>query len=286
MGLGKLMGEGATAFVYEYGESKVVKLARYANSFESITYEFNKMKFLYEHNVPSPAIYEWVEVDGRFGYVMEKYNGVTLKEKQDEVMKKALTSQISIKELKDSFLEDIKKTAQCLYHVHTITIEEGEQLSDMLQQEAESTPLLNLDLKKQVIRLIEELPKGNFVCHGDPNPYNIMICKDGYKLIDWVNAGTGNLLYDIAEYVWLSTPREENVIGKVPQMLVDFYLENKDLMIPCFLEEYKKLSLMDVSDYEPYMIPLLVRKLHSNRTMKEKDEIVIDIKKRLKDLYR
>jgi thiamine kinase-like enzyme len=57
--------------------------------------------------------------------------------------------------------------------------------------------------------LIENLPKDSVVCHGDINPNNIMFCEGEYKFIDWVNAGIGNPLYDIAEYVWLNIPKEE-----------------------------------------------------------------------------
>ncbi len=135
-----------------------------------------------------------------------------------------------------------------------------------------------------MISLIESLPSGVSVCHGDPNPNNIIVSQGEYKLIDWVNSGVGNPMYDIAEYIWMYTPKEETNFEGVSQALIDFYLDKKDLIIPAFINAYEKLSGQELPSCEPYILPLLVRKLHSNRTEEEKSDIVIEIRDRLSKL--
>lgn len=100
-------------------------------------------------------------------------------------------------------------------------------------------------------------------------------------LIDWVNAGSGNPMYDIAEYIWLNTPREDINFEGIPQELINFYLQNKELIIPTFISEYEKISGKDITSYEFYIIPLLAKKLNSNRTDEEKRKIVLEIRERL-----
>jgi hypothetical protein len=70
----------------------------------------------------------------------------------------------------------------------------------------------------------------------------------------------------------------------VPQILIDFYVSKKDLIIPTFINEYEKISGKDISSYAEYIIPLIVRKLYSNRSDKEKSNIVLEIRDRLKRL--
>lgn len=284
MKIGKLIGKGATAEVFDYENNKAIKLYTLGESEDSLIWEFNKLKEAHKNNVPCQEVFEIIEVEGRNGYVMEKYYGLTMKEKLLSDIQKVISGEISIELFSMNFYNDIKGVARALSEMHIVNIPEWEKLNDRLIWEVKSTELLPMREKKLIIDLIEYLPKDSVVCHGDINPNNIMICEGEYKFIDWVNAGIGNPLYDIAEYVWLNTPKEEANFEGVPQILIDFYLENKDLLISAFLDEYKKVSGRDVSSYEAYTIPLLVRKLHSNRSDSEKSEIVIEIKERLSKL--
>lgn len=284
MKIGNLIGKGATAEVYDYESNKVIKLYNLGESEDALKWEYNKLKEAHKNHVPCPEVFKLIEIDGRHGYIMEKYNGLTIKEKMFNELQEVISGEMSYELFLESIYNDIKGVARALYELHKVKVPEWEKLDDKLLWEVNSTDLLLSEEKEVIIDLIKKLPKDSVVCHGDPNPNNIMLCDGEYKLIDWVNAGIGNPLYDIAEYVWLSSPKEEANYEGVPQILIDLYFKNKDLIIPTFLNEYEKLSGRDISSYEAYIIPLLVRKLHSNRTDKEKEEIILEIKNRLSKL--
>ncbi len=287
MKIGKLIGIGATAEVYDYEDNKIIKLYNADQPESSLQWEYNKMKYANQYNLSCPKVYELVEIDGRHGYIMEKYNGINLNEKIMNDVKRIASGEMSIETFSTNYFNSVKGTARVLYEVHKVKIPEWHKINDQLLWDINETDLLDQEMKMRIIDLIESLPEDTSVCHGDPNPNNIMICDGEYKLIDWVNAGIGNPMYDIADYVWMNTPKKdikEVDFEGVPQVLIDFYLQNIDAVNPVFLNEYKRLSGKDIPSCEPYIIPLLVKKLRSNRTVEEKSKIVVEIKERLSRL--
>lgn len=279
-----VIGRGATSVVFKLNDDKVVKLYNAECSINSLKYEYDKMIRAYKNHVPVPKIYEMVEYKGQAGYVMEYISGDTFKNVLEKDVVSVTSGEISIELFSERFSNYIKLVARCLYDVHRIETDEMETMDDRLKWQVQNTEFLSNEEKDKVISLIDSLPKGKSVCHGDPNPNNLMVNEDGFKLIDWVNAGVGNPLYDIAEYVLLSKPSENEIQDGTSQELMALYNKFKDAIVPMFLEEYEKLSGMDVSDYEMWQIPLLVAKLNSNRSMDEKKAILTDIRNRLKYL--
>jgi len=123
--------------------------------------------------------------------------------------------------------------------------------------------------------MIQSLPHGTSVCHGDPNPFNIFDCGNQYKLIDWVNCVTGSPLYDIAEYtllykyIWFHRKR-------YPEM-VNYIEKYSDLFIGVFLAEYKRISNIDLSDLNKWTIPMLAAKLSGSGDNDYKCQILDEV---------
>lgn len=283
--LGNLVGRGATSEVYQLNDTQVIKLYNTGCSEDSLKYEYEKMLSAYKNHVPVPRIYELVEYNGRLGYIMEYIVGKTLKNVLDIDIAKVTVGEISMDEFTNNFFSYIKQTANTLFEVHKIKSEQMEKMDDRLKWHTQNTEILSEEEKLKIINLINALPNGDSVCHGDPNPNNIMVSNNKFQLIDWVNAGVGNPFYDIAEYVWLSTPSLKEIPEGTPKPLLEFYYQNKNAIIPTFLDEYERVSRMNVADYEKWMIPLLVSKLHSNRSMEQKKIILEEIRDRLNNNY-
>ena len=49
-----------------------------------------------------------------------------------------------------------------------------------------------------VLKLTDDLPDGDILCHGDFHPDNIVMTERGSIIIDWTTASRGNLLADVA----------------------------------------------------------------------------------------
>ena len=54
------------------------------------------------------------------------------------------------------------------------------------------------DHRDWVLQLLESLPDGSTVCHGDLHPENILVAGGRAVVIDWTNATRGNPLADVA----------------------------------------------------------------------------------------
>ena len=121
------------------------------------------------------------------------------------------------------------KTLDQLMHENPERREEYIQLLVRLQMDvhAKTCPLLNR-LRDKMSRLIavtdldatlrydlhtrmEAMPRHNKICHGDFNPSNVVITKDGTPyILDWSHATQGNAAADIARsYLWFCLKGQE-----------------------------------------------------------------------------
>lgn len=57
--------------------------------------------------------------------------------------------------------------------------------------------------KGRLLALLEALPDGNRLCHGDFHFGNVMSGLDGYVVIDYMNICRGHVMGDIARTVYL-----------------------------------------------------------------------------------
>jgi thiamine kinase-like enzyme len=57
---------------------------------------------------------------------------------------------------------------------------------------------LSEELRAKALGILESLPDGESVCHGDFHPGNILLTKRGPVVIDWMTACSGNPWADLA----------------------------------------------------------------------------------------
>ena len=78
--IGKLIGSGRTADVYEYGEGKVIKL--FNENFDSswIEREYKINKIANDFHCPTPKVYSLETVNGQTGIVFQKLVGSNIGE--------------------------------------------------------------------------------------------------------------------------------------------------------------------------------------------------------------
>lgn len=187
----KLIAKGNTAEVFEYGEDKVLKLFKPGYPVEQIQREFNNTVIMNRICVHTPKAFEIVEHAGRHGIVFQKIIGVDL---FSEYLKNPSDEKIASVILTD--LSDIQKK------VLLEKTEEGISYKIYLEWFGYDG---------------SNLPDGNFICHGDLHPGNIIRTKDGELcLIDFMNVCRGPKEYDVARtYVLLTENNPEaKAVGK------------------------------------------------------------------------
>ena len=131
-----------------------------------------------------PKIHEVTKIDGKWAIVSDFIEGKTLQQmmdddpdKKDEYMNLFVDLQLTV----------LSKTCPLL-----------NKLKDKMNQKI-SMAELDATTRYDLHTRLNGMPKHNKVCHGDFNPSNIIIAKDGTPyIIDWSHATQGNGAADAA----------------------------------------------------------------------------------------
>lgn len=92
---------------------------------------------------------------------------------------------------------------------------------------------LSVMQRKQALALLESLPDGDRLCHGDLHLGNVMDTGRGEIVIDWLNALSGEPCGDVARsWVVLRFPTRADLIER-------WYLR---LLLPFYLRAYRRCS--------------------------------------------
>ncbi|MBU3187570.1 phosphotransferase family protein [Clostridium estertheticum] len=264
---GKLIGEGRTSEVFEWGEDRILKLFRSGLPKTAIKNEYEVSISIYNQLDLTPKVYELIEIDNRSGIVYERINGITM------------MRVISSKPWK------VKKEAQRLAKLHkSIQKKVNFKLSTYktrLKDSISNTELLTYDIKTRLYNYIDELKDDNILCHGDFHPDNILITKDREVIIDWMTATQGNPLTDIARtsimfkfgVVPNKTFPEKQIINLIRNK---FYLE--------YIKHYLKLTGVKIEQIEQWELPVAAARLAEWLPKEEKTALLNFIDKKMETL--
>jgi uncharacterized protein (TIGR02172 family) len=219
---GKVIGIGNTAVVYELEctmpgeEDKVLKLFNAGYPKGAIETEYRNAMAVRDLNFPKPKAYELADWEGRKGIIYDRIKGDSL---LDWVMKTGDVEKCA------HYMADLHKTM--IYNL----ISDVPNYKDFLTYHIQNAAI-PVEEQKKAIQSMEELPKGDTLCHGDFHPGNIIISEDSAFIIDFMNICQGNYLYDIARTVYLveytpvptGTEDKAAVMG-LKKTLADLYLE-------------------------------------------------------------
>ncbi len=278
MKIGKKLGEGAGSEVFEWeDENKIIKLAKPNTSIVALQREFENCRIAWECGLPVPKPFELITIGERSGIVFERIYGKSLLSRLvDGNMNRPNGQQHS-----DDFFQ-ARLTARLLYQVHSHSASNLQNQRENIKYAISRTTYLTEDEKTTLIADLNQLPMKQFLCHGDPNPGNILLRERDAIIIDWNDASIGNPEADLAEYVLLlrfaAIPSFLN-----PSPTMRSVLDSKrEESIRIFLEEYAKLSGITYTDIEPWLAPLAARKLAADAFSEaEKASLVTEIRRRI-----
>lgn len=216
MNLGKMIGTGNTANVFEWEEGKVLKLFHKGYPVEAVQREFNNAMAIKDMNFPKPNVYEIIQYEDQLGIIYEKVEGESL---LDWVMKTG----------------DVEKCASHMATLHKEILSyrttDVPNYKDFLSYHIKNAKSIDQVQKEEVIDLLNNLKDSDTLCHGDLHPGNIFLSDDHIMAIDFMNICHGDYLYDVARTVYLVeyTPVPENtenkeIIIQFKKALADLYL--------------------------------------------------------------
>jgi uncharacterized protein (TIGR02172 family) len=216
MKYGKIIGIGNTAAVYEWEESKVLKLFYEGYSKEAVEKEFRNAKAVENMYFPKPKAYEIIHCQGRMGIIYEAVIGESL---LHWVMRTNNVQECAayMAKLHKSMIKNSISNVPCY--------------KEFLKYNILEVPAVDSKKREEVLQILDKLPDGNTLCHGDFHPDNIILSDGQTMVIDFMNVCHGNFLYDVARTVYLMefTPVPKDIEDKekllqFKKTLADLYL--------------------------------------------------------------
>lgn len=183
MKLDKMIAVRTTKTVYRDGD-KVIKLFDEHYSKSDILNEALNQARVEETSIDIPKLLEVTKIDDKWAIVIEYIDGKTLEQlmqenpdKKDEYLNLFVDIQMKIHSQKSPLLNKLK---------------------DKMNRKI-SAAGIDATTRYELHQRLESMPKHDKVCHGDFNPSNIIIAKDGTPyVIDWAHATQGNASADAA----------------------------------------------------------------------------------------
>ncbi|MDT9721681.1 aminoglycoside phosphotransferase family protein [Paenibacillus sp. ClWae2A] len=277
--LGNKIGEGGCAEVFEWEDgSKIVKLAKPNTITAALEAELHHCRIASACGLPVPKPYDLVTVKGRSGIVFERIDGET-------IMKRFVDQSVEQSRIQAPLdvgidFVNARITAQLFHQIHSHAVSNMPSQRENIKHNIVEAKYLSEAEKAAVIAQLDRLPMRQQLCHGDPNPGNILLRDHDAVIIDWNNASTGNPEADLAEYIIMI--RYAILPPHLPHEATVVLNATRDYSIGVFMEEYEKLSGIGYADIEPWIAPVAARKLIADAISDaEKTMLVDEIRRRL-----
>lgn len=254
-----LIARGGQADIYDYGNGKVIRVPRRPQDYDRIRYEYKVYLSLSGSNVSAPRVYELVEVNGAPSIIMERILGISMIE---QIKKQPQLIRRKVIDLANMHLGLLRVNAE-------VSMTNSKDQAKYCIGKSRS---LTEDTKQVLLNMLDHLPGGNFLCHGDFHPGNILYRDGKDYVIDWSGATKGDVVYDVAHtYILLRVvPRAPGVsllmhgiqklLGKT---MASIYLKTimKSISIdPCQLTSW---VLIKAAERTYYGLPSEMKRLHT-----------------------
>ena len=139
-----------------------------------------------EAGLDIPKVKSVTEIDGKWAVVIEYKDGKTL----GEMMK---TDPANIEKYMEDFVD-------LQLQMHSKRAPRLNKLKDKLARQINSLKDLDATARYELLTRLESMPKHDKVCHGDFNPSNVIVGKNGkMTIVDWAHATQGNASADAAK---------------------------------------------------------------------------------------
>ncbi len=180
-----LVGKGFTSDVYAWGEGRVLKVFHAWVPAATVKREFRLARAVYAAGIPTPAVFDLVEIKGRLGIVFERVDG---------------PSMLTYTQARPwTLFRVVRQLAELQAQIHGCPAPlEIPTQRDWIAHGIAAAPDSSTAEKEAALRCLAGLPDGTALCHGDFHPENVILSARGPVVIDWTSATRGDPLGDVA----------------------------------------------------------------------------------------
>ena len=182
---GEKIGEGASADVHAWAPGQVVKLFKSGVPLRLSRHEMHTTRAVFAAGAPAPEVFGTVTVEGRFGIVLQRFDGPTLLQltragAMTRGQAGAILATLGLAVHKTPAPPDV------------LTLHDW--VDAWLRSASGALPQ---PIDTGIRALIERLPPGDALCHGDLHPANVIMTAEGPRLIDWTGSVCAPAAYDL-----------------------------------------------------------------------------------------
>jgi aminoglycoside phosphotransferase (APT) family kinase protein len=178
--IGPRLASGATAPVHAWGDRAVVKV--YHEAPGPAEREAEHTRAARAAGAAAPAVIDVVTIEDRVGVVFERVDRPTMLDALPTEGPPALLARFAALHADLHALRAPTLPAQ--REIFRAKIEHGHRRGP--------------EPVAAVLAVVETLPDGEALCHGDFHPQNVVLTAGGPRIIDWLNATRGDPLGDVA----------------------------------------------------------------------------------------
>lgn len=149
-----------------------------------VDYEARIARAVYAAGIPSPAAGEIVEWNGRRGLIYERLDGISMLQ---DMNARPWT-----------LFRHARSLADLQVQIHRRSIPGLPSYNERLNHDIRNAVQPGEGLRKKALTMLEGLPDGQNLCHGDYHPGNILLTRQGLVVIDWMTACSGSSWADVA----------------------------------------------------------------------------------------
>ena len=164
-----------------------------------------------ETGLDIPKVKGVTQIEGKWAIEIEYKSGKTL----EEMMR-------SDKKNIEKYMEDFVDL-QIQVHKKVSPLLKG--MKDKMSRQINGLKELDATTRYELLTRLESMPKHNKVCHGDFNPSNVIVGKNGkMTVVDWAHATQGNASADAAMTYLLFALKDQGLAD----MYMDMFCKKSD----------------------------------------------------------
>ncbi len=173
---------GNTADIYLNDAGYAVKVYKEGFPADEARKEADKQRYIHSLGIPVPEILALTSFNGRQGLIMEYIEGDTL---GDLAMNKRI------------LLHDYLATSiEIQMLIHEKEAPGLEPMRDKLARQLHDVSSMSSEVKVSLLKQVNQV-SGTKLCHGDFHLFNLVKTEDGIRVLDWVDASSGDIRADV-----------------------------------------------------------------------------------------